>query len=91
MSGVQQHYGRPDLLARIEAFLRERGVDPMRPSHRDLHPLDQLHGRGAEATAEHADLAGITPGVHVLDLGCGIGGSARYLAASAAARSPRSI
>jgi sarcosine/dimethylglycine N-methyltransferase len=35
---------------------------------------------GRIATAQLADLAGITPGDEVLDTGSGIGGTARYLA-----------
>jgi ubiquinone/menaquinone biosynthesis C-methylase UbiE len=78
---VQGYYGRSDLLQRIEAKLTEIGVDPQKPGFRDLHPFDQLHGRGILATEEHAARAGIRPGMQVLDLGSGLGGSSRYLAA----------
>ena len=39
---VQGYYGRSDLLQRIEARLRNAGVDPQKPGFRDLHPFDQL-------------------------------------------------
>lgn len=78
---VQGYYGRSDLLQRIEARLRTVGVDPQKPGFRDLHPFDQLHGLGILATEEHAVRAGLRPGMHVLDLGSGLGGSSRYLAA----------
>jgi ubiquinone/menaquinone biosynthesis C-methylase UbiE len=78
---VQGYYGRSDLLQRIEARLRTVGVDPQKPGFRDLHPFDQLHGLGILATEEHAVRAGLRPGIHVLDLGSGLGGSSRYLAA----------
>jgi SAM-dependent methyltransferase len=78
---VQGYYGRSDLLQRIEARLRMVRVDPQKPGFRDLHPFDQLHGLGILATEEHAARAGLRPGIHVLDLGSGLGGSSRYLAA----------
>jgi ubiquinone/menaquinone biosynthesis C-methylase UbiE len=78
---VQGYYGRSDLLQRIEARLRTVGVDPQKPGFRDLHPFDQLHGLGILATEEHAARAGVRAGMQVLDLGSGLGGSSRYLAA----------
>jgi ubiquinone/menaquinone biosynthesis C-methylase UbiE len=77
---VQNYYGRSDLLQRIEAALRNAGVDPQKPGFRDLHPFDQLHGYGIKATEEHAARAGVRAGMQVLDLGSGLGGSSRYLA-----------
>lgn len=50
------------------------------PSH-DLSRSDQLHTMGPIATAQLAELAAIAPGEGVLDVGCGIGGPARQLAA----------
>jgi SAM-dependent methyltransferase len=47
-----------------------------------LAPLDQFHIRGILATQELADAVGLAPSSRVLDLGSGIGGPARYLAAS---------
>ena len=41
-----------------------------------------VHTRGILATAELATAAGLEPSMRVLDLGCGIGGPARYLAAT---------
>jgi ubiquinone/menaquinone biosynthesis C-methylase UbiE len=47
-----------------------------------LGALDQFHTRGLAATAELAKLVGITSDVSVLDVGSGIGGPARFLAAT---------
>jgi hypothetical protein len=83
---VQAYYGGRPLLQRIDAALRAAGKDPDRINHRDLWPYDQLHGRGVAATREHAERAGMRPGLHVLDLGCGVGGASRYLAAECGCR-----
>ena len=83
---VQGHYGRSGLLDRIIAALKEAGVDPAKPRVEDLHPFDQLHGMGILGTRAHAERAGLRPGLRVLDLGCGIGGSSRFLAAERGCR-----
>jgi ubiquinone/menaquinone biosynthesis C-methylase UbiE len=80
-AAIQKHYSSGEILARIEAALAKAGVDPQRPAYQDLFPFDQLHERGVVATREHAKRAGLAPGMHVLDLGCGIGGASRVLAA----------
>jgi SAM-dependent methyltransferase len=83
---VQRYYGDRPVIQRIDDALRGAGIDPERPSHRDLWPFDQLHSRGIVATREHAKRAGIQAGMYVLDLGCGLGGSSRYLAAECGCR-----
>ena len=74
------HYTSGDLLARLEAQLREDGVDPARPGADALAPYDHFHGRGLEATEDMAAQLRITAGEHILDVGSGLGGPARYLA-----------
>ena len=77
---VARHYARPDLLAAILAALREAGHDPEHPRLEDLAPLDELHVRGREPTAELGRALGLAPGQQVLDVGSGIGGPSRHLA-----------
>jgi ubiquinone/menaquinone biosynthesis C-methylase UbiE len=77
---ITAHYSRGTLLARLEAALTEDGADPARPTLEALAPYDQFHGRGLEATVEAADLLRPDPAHHLLDIGSGIGGPARYFA-----------
>jgi len=77
---VAAHYGRGDLLERLNAALREDGADPGRPTLEALAPYDQFHGRGIEATREVADAMPARSTDHLLDVGSGIGGPARYFA-----------
>lgn len=83
---VRQRYAMSGILERVTAFLEERGVDPERPNYEDFLPFDQLHGRGIHATREHIERAGINSSMHLLDLGCGVGGSSRVIAATCGCR-----
>ena len=82
MSGrVEDHYANPDIVPRILAALRQvNGADaPVTPDA--LAPLDHFHGRGVLATREMVALLQPQAGEHVLDIGSGIGGPARWIAA----------
>jgi SAM-dependent methyltransferase len=46
----------------------------------DLAPVDHFHARGLPATVELADRLPIKAGQVILDIGCGLGGPARYMA-----------
>jgi len=56
------------------------GKDLSRLDLDDLQPVDEFHIRGSAATYELIELADFSKTMHVLDLGCGIGGSSRRLA-----------
>src|SRR5258708_8863930 len=58
------------------------GPDEQRLTPLQLATLDQFHTRGLAATVELAKLAGITTDMSVLDVGSGVGGPARFLAAT---------
>lgn len=77
---VATHYSRGNLLSRLNEALAQDGVDPDHPSMQALAPYDQFHGRGLEATLEIAGLVPAGPADHILDIGSGIGGPARYFA-----------
>jgi len=77
---VERHYGRPGIYQTIVNALKLHGVDTDRLQPEDLSPIDEIHIRGREGTVELADRISWPPGSRVLDVGCGIGGSSRYLA-----------
>ena len=83
---VVQHYGSDEIVARIDEALAKRGADLARLSPEMLYPFDQLHGRQLAATRDHVARLAPTPAMHVLDVGSGVGGPARYIAATTGAR-----
>jgi len=80
-TAVADHYARNDLSETILSALKAAGKDPDNLVLEDLAPLDEFHVRGREATAELAELVAPARGAKVLDLGSGIGGPSRVLAA----------
>ncbi len=64
----------------IRAGLRRRGCDFDRLRPEDLAASDQLHSGQLEATRAFAEWVGLEGGERVLDVGAGLGGSARFLA-----------
>lgn len=81
MDPVAGHYGIPGLVEAILDALRSQGKDVNELVPEDLSAVDEFHIRGREATVELAQLAECAPGLRVLDVGSGLGGSARFLAA----------
>ena len=82
LDGVRDHYHATGLTERLKSALRALGPENQRLTPQQLGTLDQFHTRGLAATAELAKLAGITADVSVLDVGSGVGGPARFLAAT---------
>jgi SAM-dependent methyltransferase len=78
---VADHYaGGGGLAAAILRALAETGKDPERLAPEDLAPLEEFHTGGRQATIDLAARMRLRPGLHLLDIGCGIGGTARHLA-----------
>jgi sarcosine/dimethylglycine N-methyltransferase len=82
LDSVRQHYGASGLTERLKVALGALGPQHQRLTPEQLGALDQFHTRGLAATAELARFAGITAATSVLDVGAGIGGPARFLAAT---------
>jgi sarcosine/dimethylglycine N-methyltransferase len=79
--GVRNHYRATGLTERLKTALTAFGPEDQLLVPQQLAALDQFHTRGLAATAELAELTGITADMSVLDVGSGVGGPARFLAA----------
>ena len=79
---VRDHYRATGLTERLKTALAVLGPEDQRLTPQQLSVLDQFHTRGLAATAELAKLAGISAETSVLDVGSGVGGPARFLAAT---------
>ena len=79
-SEVAAHYSRPDFEAAIVEALASAGksTDPIATG--DLVGVDEFHFGWRPATVAFAADLAFPPGAHVLDIGSGIGGPARYFA-----------
>ena len=78
---VNEHYGSDDLIGKVLADLREAGKDPDALTRDDLAPFEEFHSGGRPTTHKLAKLLGLASGSRVLDVGSGLGGPARTLAA----------
>jgi len=84
MAGLESHYSARDIESRILAGLRAAGLDPdQRLSPEQLGPLDHFHTGGLKASRELLELVHVTSADRVLDIGAGLAGSGRLLAATA--------
>jgi SAM-dependent methyltransferase len=79
-TGIATYWSRDGLEDAILGALAAAGKDVDRLTIDDLAPADQFHGGGKPATVRLAQLAGLRPGLRVLDVGGGFGGPARTLA-----------
>jgi len=87
MTRLEAHYSARDIEARILAAIRAAGLNPeQRLSPRELGALDHFHTGGFSASVELLELAQIRAEDHVLDVGAGLGGSARLLASTRGCR-----
>jgi SAM-dependent methyltransferase len=75
------YWGRDGLERRILDALAAAGRNVEAMTVDDLAPADHFHSGGRSATERLARLARLEPGMRVLDVGGGLGGPARTLAA----------
>jgi len=86
LDGVRNHYRATGLNERLKTALAVFGPEDQRLTPQQLGALDHFHTSGLAATVELAKLAGITADMSVLDVGSGVGGPARFLAATCGCR-----
>jgi len=79
MKHIHGYYSPNNLYNAIIKGLDEIGKEISALSLDDLHPVDEFHIRGTTATNELIELSQFTPDMHILDVGCGVGGSTRRL------------
>jgi len=86
LDGVRDHYRATGLAERLKTALAAFGPDNQQLTPEQLATVDQFHTRGLAATADLAKLIGISADMSVLDVGSGVGGPARFLAATYSCR-----
>ena len=79
MKHIHSYYSPNDLYNSIIDGLNKAGKDLTAVTLDDLQPVDEFHIRGDVATKELIQLSEFTPDMHILDVGCGVGGSTRRL------------
>jgi len=77
---VAGHYGRSGLEGAVLRAVELAGKDKGKLTAGDLSAVDEFHVGGLEATRELAARMELQPGMRMLDVGCGIGGPARFFA-----------
>jgi cyclopropane fatty-acyl-phospholipid synthase-like methyltransferase len=77
---ISTHYRHGNLLAAIQAGLEKQGIDRENVSVEDLGPVDEFHIGGRAASIHFLEQLKISPSQTILDIGCGLGGSARFAA-----------
>ena len=83
---MQSHYARKDLVESLLEDLKNAGHDLDALQVRDLGEFDEFHVGKREASTRLAPLLGLQAGDALLDVGCGIGGPARFFADATGAK-----
>ena len=82
LQSISDHYRQTGLLEAILAGLTKAGKAPENVTIEDLAPVDEFHVGGREATRSLLDQMNLSDNDTVLDVGCGIGGAARFATAT---------
>lgn len=79
-TAATRYWANGDLYGLILSALQKTGKATQGLTVEDLAPVDHYHARGFPATVELGDRLPVTANSHLLDIGCGLGGPARYFA-----------
>jgi len=77
---ISDHWGTGDVYGLIMQAMEAASISPDTVTVEQMAAVDHFHARGFQATVELADALPIEAGLHIVDIGCGLGGPARYLA-----------
>jgi ubiquinone/menaquinone biosynthesis C-methylase UbiE len=77
---IAAHYTHGNLTAAIRDGIEKLGKTIDSVTVDDLAPVDEFHIGGRQASEHFLDQLELTPEKHVLDIGCGLGGPARFVA-----------
>ena len=77
---VAAHYTHGQLLNRILGGVQAIGKTPDTVTVDELAPVDEFHIGGRQASEEFIGQLGLSEDDHILDVGCGIGGTSRFVA-----------
>ena len=77
---ISAHYTHGDLVAAIRGGIEKLGKTIDNVTVDDLAPVDEFHVGGRQASEHFLDQLDLTGGKHILDVGCGLGGPARFAA-----------
>lgn len=84
---ISTHYENGgNLLEGIMNGLAKLGKSPETVTIEDLGPVDEFHIGGRAATDHLIGQLNFSPEHHLLDVGCGLGGAARYVASNTGGR-----
>lgn len=79
-TSVSDHYAHGNLIAAIQNGLTLMGKTTSTVTVDDLAPVDEFHIGGRKATVELMERLQPSPTDHLLDIGSGLGGAARFVA-----------
>lgn len=79
-NSVESHYTIGNLLQTIENAIPKLGKTLETVTNEEFSLIDELHVGGLEATIKLFDMIQFSKNDHIIDLGCGLGGPARYVA-----------
>jgi len=77
---VSQHYTHGNLVAAIRGGVESLGKTINSMTVDDLAPVDEFHIGGRQASEDFLSQLDLTSEKQVLDVGCGLGGAARFVA-----------
>jgi ubiquinone/menaquinone biosynthesis C-methylase UbiE len=80
LQDVSNHYTHGNLVAAIRGGIESFGKTINSVTVDDLAPVDEFHIGGRQASEDFLSQLDLTPEKQVLDVGCGLGGAARFVA-----------